>query len=243
MSFSLAAKAVGPVVNLRTIPAANAPLVASTHVADAIIDAIRERGCARLAIAGGSAMAPLAPLRERLGEAWKQVKLCWLDERCVDFDHPDSNRGSAYRTGALDKKHSCMFEMPGWLDSDTPKLACERIKSTLLSEFDNELDVLLLGMGGDGHIASLFPGHAATVSTGPDLVAYISDSPKPPARRITLTMRILSSAQSAILVALGESKQDALSRLVAGDSALPASRLSNLVILTDQNLLTDREIK
>ncbi len=237
MSFSLAARAVGLVVNLRTLPAIDAPLVASTHIADAIVNAIDARGSARLAIAGGSAMAPLASLRERLGDAWSQVKLCWVDERCVDFDHADSNRGSAYRTLGLDKKHPCMFEMPGWLDSDTPELACVRIKSTLLSEFDNGLDVLLLGMGGDGHIASLFPGHPAATSTSPDLVAYINDSPKPPAQRITLTMKILSSAQSAVLVALGESKHRALIRLVAGDEALPASRLSNLTILTDQHLL------
>jgi len=161
----------------------------------------------------------------------------------VDFANPESSRGSAYRMGALDTDHPCMLELPGWLDEENPEQACSRIRRALLSDFGGALDLVLLGLGADGHIASLFPGHPllhdtslTNTSDGSSLVAFIDDSPKPPLRRITLTMSILSSAPLAILVALGESKRDALARVILGDADLPASRISNLCILTDLDL-------
>lgn len=236
MSFSLVARALGHVAEFYTIPAEEIGRIASEHLAAAIESAIEKRGSARLAISGGSAIAPLALLRTKLGTMWQKVKLCWVDERCVDFAHPDSSRGSAYRLGALHSGDPCMFELPAWLDGDNPKSAIARIEAALTSEFEGGLDVSLLGLGPDGHIASLFPGHSLLTTNPCAPVAYIEDSPKPPPRRITLTMSFLQSADASILVASGISKRDALAKLVGGDSSLPASHLSNLTILTDQKL-------
>jgi 6-phosphogluconolactonase len=103
--------------------------------------------------------------------------------------------------------------------------------------FSNSLDVALLGMGPDGHVASLFP---CLPPPAAGWVAHVSNSPKPPADRITLTRAALATARHAILVAVGESKRDALRRLVSGDPRLPASGLAGLVIVTDLDLTETR---
>jgi 6-phosphogluconolactonase len=100
-------------------------------------------------------------------------------------------------------------------------------------EFEGALDVLLLGMGEDGHIASLFPSRSLPDS---GLVAHVSDSPKPPLDRITLTPAALATASRAVLSAFGESKREPLRRLLAGDQTLPAQALKGLVVVTDLDL-------
>ena len=81
-----------------------------------------------------------------------------------------------------------------------------------------------------GHVASLFPGRESSRN---GFVAFIPDSPKPPARRITLTRAALASAAHTLLLATGEPKRSALERLCAGDPALPATGLPGLVVVTD----------
>ena len=105
------------------------------------------------------------------------------------------------------------------------------------SGFSNALDVVLLGMGSDGHVASLFPCRPLLAE---GLVAHLSDSPKPPAERITLTRVALATARHVILVVAGESKRDALCRLIAGDPSLPASGLEGLVVVTDLEMAEAR---
>ena len=98
------------------------------------------------------------------------------------------------------------------------------------------LDLVFLGMGEDGHIASLFPGH--TWAAADALAAHVADSPKPPRDRITLTRGLLATATTAILLAVGEGKRAALERLVSGDTSLPAHGLPGLIVVTDLNLST-----
>jgi 6-phosphogluconolactonase len=197
----------------------------------AAVEAIqREQDAVRLAIPGGSALLPLRAARAALGLRWARVRLCWVDERCVPFAHADSNRGLAYRSGALDAAHPPEVELPLWQDGETQDAAVARVESGLDQDFDAQLDVLLLGMGADGHVASLFP-HVRPAATAN--AARVSDSPKPPARRITLTLRILRSARYSVLLATGEAKRPALERLARGDPALPACGLRGLVVVTD----------
>jgi 6-phosphogluconolactonase len=124
--------------------------------------------------------------------------------------------------------------VPLWLDRETPEGAVRRVTRTLTEEFGGHLDVTLLGMGDDGHVASLFPEHPALEATG--LVTLVDDSPKPPPERITLTLPLLGTANHAVLVATGAGKRGALSRLRDGDLSLPAARLPNLTVVTDQSL-------
>ena len=187
----------------------------------------------RLAIPGGSAVRALGAARARLAEAWSRVRLTWVDERCVPFASPESNRGSAYRAKLLDTARAPARELPLFLGGETGTEAVARVESALSTEFDGGLDVLLLGMGEDGHVASLFPGHETPTGAR---VAFVEDAPKPPPERITLTRRLLQTARASVLVASGEAKRSALERLLAGDPSLPAQGLPGLVVVTDLDL-------
>ena len=196
-------------------------------LAEAITRADSRRGSCRLAIPGGSALGAVAPARALLSPGvWSRVRLTWVDERCVDAAHPDSNRGAAIRAGALE---GAGLVLPLRLDAETPEGAVERVRAALGAELDGGLDVSLLGMGEDGHIASLFAGRKDDGAP----VRHVPDSPKPPPERLTLGRAFLGTAPTAILLATGEAKRGALERLLRGDPALPAHGLPGLVVVTD----------
>ncbi len=202
------------------------------RVVAAILASDAERGRTRFAIAGGSAAKALAAIVPELPpEVWKRVQLTWVDERCVPVDSPDSNRGEAYRKGWLSNDRAPGLTLPLWLDNDTPESAIRRVTQSLQDDFQSRLDVTLLGMGEDGHIASLFPGHPARFAKG--LVTIIDDSPKPPPRRITFTYEILRTSRAQFLLAMGEGKRTALQQVLSGDPLAPPNALPELTIITD----------
>jgi 6-phosphogluconolactonase len=190
----------------------------------------------RLAVSGGSAVAALALARKALGVHWGQVRLTWADERRVPFGDPASNRGEAYRLGCLDPLDPPALELPLYLDGETPVEACRRVEAGLDADFGGGLDLLLLGLGEDGHSASLFPGRPWPGAR----VHAVDASPKPPSGRMTLGLALLASAPAAVMLALGEAKAPALRRLLAGDPSLPASALGRLTVVTDLDLNTWR---
>lgn len=187
----------------------------------------------RLAIPGGSALAAVAMAGARLGELWGRLALTWVDERCVPLASPDSNRGEAIRRGLFSARVGPALVLPLFEDGDSPEAAVARASRRFDAELGAKLDVVVLGLGEDGHVASLFPGRAAS---GDARVAAVHDSPKSPRERITLTRTALATARQTFLVAAGEPKREALSRLLAGDPALPATGLPGLVVVTDLDL-------
>lgn len=192
-----------------------------------------ERGSARLAIPGGSALAALAGARAQVGSAWRRVLLTWVDERCVPFADAESNRGAAFRSGALDARDPPRDLLQLFEDGERGEEAAERVEAALDTRFGGALDVVLLGLGEDGHVGSLFPG---TRESAIARVAFVRSSPKPPSQRVTLTRRMLATARCTILVATGEPKRLALERLLAADPSLPATGLPSLHIVTDLDL-------
>jgi len=197
----------------------------------------------RLAIPGGSALAAVARAAAELGEVWRRVALTWVDERCVPVASPDSNRGEAIRQGLLPPESGCASApairisparvLPLFEDGESPEAALARVARRYAGELAGRLDVVVLGMGADGHVASLFP--ELPVSTN-GCVAFVPDAPKAPSRRITLTRSALATARHTLLVAVGEEKREALARLCAGDPRLAATGLPGLVVVTDLEL-------
>lgn len=205
---------------------------AAARVVAAVHGALLERGFARIAVPGGSASAVLGAARQRLTpDEWSKVRLTWIDERCVNESDDRSNRGAAYRAGFLSSDAPPGIELPLWLDGETPEKAATRVRDGLERHFGNRFDVVVYGLGEDGHIASLFPNHRALSTKG--RVAFVSDSPKPPAERMTLTFDVLRTAGRALLVVSGEAKRKALEQTLAGDPYMPANVLPEVMVVTD----------
>lgn len=172
---------------------------------------LRER--ASFAVSGGGTPVPIYRALARRGEVdWARVDLYFADERCVPRDHDDSNFKLVLENfldevvGALPTVHRMEGEDP---DAD----AAARRYAVLLPPV---LDVVLLGMGPDGHTASLFPNQPL-VEEPLRTVASLDDSPKPPPRRLTLTPPALAAARDVLVVAKGADKARALRQVLEGD--------------------------
>ena len=225
--------------------ARNSTLIVDTHpfgrageiLAAALATVLAEKERVRLAIPGGSALEAVCDARLRLARAWNRVGLTWVDERCVPLADDASNRGAAARRGLLtpgDRREQAPGPaqvLPLYEDGETPEAALSRVRRAWQTDFQEGLDVVLLGMGADGHVASLFPSLHSMPTDG--WVSHVADSPKPPSDRITLTRRALATARHVVLAAAGEEKRDAVRRLLSGDPELPAQGLDGLVIVTD----------
>lgn len=183
---------------------------------------VETRGTCSLMLTGGRAAA-------RLYRAWagharftslRGLSVYWGDERCVPEDHPDSN----YRMA-----RDVLFpggSRPGW---SVVRMEAERADlDRAVEEYERALpeavDLMLLGVGEDGHIASLFPGSSALQETRRRVVAV--ETPKPPHRRMTVTPPVIASAAQRLVLAPGRAKAEVLRRAREDPSAhlsLPAT--------------------
>ena len=172
----------------------------------------------RFALAGGS--TPLACYRllaQRRDLPWGRVSVFFSDERCVPPDHADSNYGAA--VGAL-----LRYVDPGAVHRIAGELGAEAAAALYAPDVAAApLDLVLLGIGPDGHTASLFPGNAALRADG--YVAAVHDAPKPPPDRVTLTLRTLREAKRVVVLASGGEKAGAVGRARAGE--VPAGLIAH----------------
>lgn len=170
---------------------------------------------ARVVLTGGTAGIALL---ERLADEpidWTRVEVFFGDERNVPVDHPDSNEGQA-RAALLSKVGIPESNIHGYgLDGGPMGRAVEAYRR-LVGE--GGFDLHLLGMGGEGHINSLFP-HTAAVREKDELVVAVTDSPKPPAERATLTIPAVQSADRVWLLVSGAEKAEAAGHAGDGPAA------------------------
>jgi 6-phosphogluconolactonase len=200
-------------VSVRTFPDAAAlaeALVVATEQAAA--RAIAARGRFVCALTGGSAPRLLYPALSKARLDWSKVHFFYGDERCVPATDPESNHGQAL--AVLGATGAVFHPIDGTLAPAAAALAYEQ---ALLP-----LDVVHLGMGPDGHVCSLFPGHRL-LGESQRLVSWLDDSPKPPPERVTLTLPALHSAGALWFLVLGEAKAGAVKAAQPG--AVPASLL------------------
>jgi len=191
--------------------------------------AITEHGRFRIVLAGGS--TPRATY-ERLAasdQQWKRWSLYYGDERCLPADDPERNSQMVIASGLAERagKH---YPIPTELGA---KAAASRYRERLRST--PRFDMVLLGIGEDGHTASLFPGHV-----WPDKKVFaVSDAPKPPPQRVTLGVKALQDCTSMLVMVTGESKIFAVQQWRSGVD-LPVARVSDIdqaVILVERNCL------
>lgn len=208
-------------------------------------EVIARRGKCIVAVSGGSVAPAFFPALAALPVDWGRMEFFWVDERAVPPDHPESNYALASRLWLAPARVPAerIHRMPGELpDLDqAARRAADELKS--IAGDPPHLDLAILGVGPDGHIASIFATdddeHVRRASPALETrsVIPIYDSPKPPARRLTLTMSVLASAGLVVVAALGESKSDVMhAALHESGTATPVAELlrrapSSLVLL------------
>jgi 6-phosphogluconolactonase len=199
----------------------------TTAFADAVVEAFKARPGPRFALVlsgGPTARACYEVLAETDGIEWSAVHVYVGDERIVPPDDPDANQ-RLIRESLLDRIDPVGSFQP--MPTELPVEQCVAEYQHVLSELVTGpgIDLIHLGMGPDGHTASLFPG-ASTLDAPPgELVAATEDpngvNPHP---RLTLTLSAINSARLAVVTVAGASKADAVARLVRGDD-IPAARV------------------
>lgn len=194
---------------------------ATEYVIAAASAAIQERGCFRLVLAGGTTPGLVYEMLASTSTDFSQWQLFLGDERCLDAD--DAERNSVMiRRSLLD--HSPIQDdqvhwIPAERGNEQAALDYERVIQTLLP-----FDMVLLGMGEDGHTASLFPGQ---VHAAGRLVVPVYESPKPPANRVSLSFEALSQSRAMLVLVTGDSKRAAVQAWKQA-ADLPVAQLSSM---------------
>jgi 6-phosphogluconolactonase len=200
-------------------------------IAERIARGREERGRFDLALPGGRSPVGLLhalAATDRLGtDDWARVHLWFADERAVPPDDPASNLRlvlEALAEGAVPSRAAPRPEVhPMRGDAPDLEVAAREYDASL----PPALDLVVLGIGEDGHVASLFPG-SRLLGERVRRVAVVLDSPKPPPRRLTLTPRALDEAREVVVLGIGAEKAAAVARALEGDvtpATLPARLL------------------
>jgi len=201
-------------------------------------DAVERKGRFAVAISGGSLPKMLSGLIGNPAVKWDKWHVFYADERVVHLDHPDSNHNlcmtELFSKVPIPAANIHAIDVPESSDPDTLDLddLSDAYEKKLIAEFAQKdsarfpvFDLILLGIGPDGHTCSLFPGHEL-LSEEDRWVAFIEDSPKPPPRRLTLTYPVVNHAARVAFVATGQGKVDILSTVLdKPEEGLPASRV------------------
>ncbi|RME59620.1 MAG: 6-phosphogluconolactonase [Caldilineae bacterium] len=198
--------------------------VACELVTAAAILSVARRGAFRIALAGGSTPRPLyARLAQDPDIHWRDWHIFWSDERCVPPDHPDSNYRMA-KEALLDRLSTppgLVLRMPGELPPEDAARAYEATVRELVPANPRSgagplprFDMILLGMGDDGHTASLFP-HTPALHEQERLVTanYV---PKLESHRLTFTYPLLNAARRVLVLVQGANKAQALHEALSG---------------------------
>lgn len=215
------------------------PGAVATAAADRFVEsataALDENGVFRVALSGGGTPKAVYPLLLEPGRRdaidWSRVEFFWGDERAVPPDHPESNFGVAYQmliaqlpSVRPERIHRMPAEAP---DLDAAALSYETELRLAFGTRGDELpafDLVWLGMGPDGHTASLFPGSTALDEAERWVVG--NWAPEPQAWRMTLTFPVINAARRVLFVVEGANKADAVRAIRAGDSGLPSERVA-----------------
>jgi 6-phosphogluconolactonase len=183
---------------------------ACQQILDTAKSAISNRGKFKLVLAGGTTPEKVYQLLAASNADWANWYIYYGDERCLPADHPDRNSALASRAlldnVAIPESH--IFTIPAEIG---PELAADRYKVAVAKA--GTFDMVLLGMGEDGHTASLFPGHQHPEN---ELTHAVYNSPKPPSERVSISAKALSNSHEVIFLITGANKQEIVKQWRSG---------------------------
>ncbi len=189
------------------------------RIAALIAQAIAARGVCRIALAGGNTPRSCYGQLSALPVEWPRVQIYFGDERCLPVGDAERNDEMA-RLSLLQR-----VEIPAAnVHAVAAELGAVRAAADYTARLQAELplDIVLLGMGEDGHTASLFPGNPALLNNG--VAVAVFDAPKPPPERVSLSLATLDAARHKLFLVAGAGKRNALARIAQG-APLPAARI------------------
>jgi len=209
-----------------TVPVSKRELLVTSDIADAATGLFLRQRPRTLVLAGGRTPRELYLRLAAQKYDWDCVDVFFGDERCVAPDHPDSNFRMASEA-LLSKVPARVHRMRG---EDCNATAYEEELRAVFGAGLPAFDLAFLGMGANGHTASLFPGDPALEETQ-RLVVRVA---RPDHPRLTLTLPVLSASRLAVFLVSGEDKREALRRVLAEED-LPAARVAarRVVIIAD----------
>lgn len=191
--------------------------------------ALSARGRCVIAVPGGSVAETFFPALVEADVSWTSVDVIWCDERVVPADDTASNAAVASR---LWLRHLRPENAPSVHRMPVDTFPSERGAELYEGELDRVLgrsggaiDLALVGMGPDGHVASLFPRHAAFTTQDERRVRAVHAAPKPPPDRLTLTLSALAQSRTVVLAAFGTEKASIVRDVLDGESTAPAAVL------------------
>ena len=213
------------------ISAAKLPELAAREIGHTLVEAVRDRGKASLCLAGGTTpRAVYEALAKGDALPWGAISVYFGDERCVAPEQSDSNYCMARE--ALFDRVPLLAEHIHRMHGENPDR--ERAALDYEARLPEAFDVLVLGIGEDGHTASLFPNSPALDEKERRVLPVIG--PKPPPERLTLTAPVLAAARFVLVLAVGAGKAAAVARALEGAPdvrACPAQLVRDAVWLTD----------
>ena len=196
---------------------------AADFIADACRDGVAERGSVSIALSGGRTPSDMTAMLAEEDIPWDDIEVFQVDERIAPRDDPDRNLTLIERMLPLARIHAMPVE-----DADVVAAAA-RYGASL----PERLDIVHLGVGTDGHTASLVPGCAALDIRDRDVAISIEYHGR---RRMTLTYPAIDRARQVVWLVVGEDKREALHQLLNGDPSIPASHVQApaQTVFTDQ---------
>jgi 6-phosphogluconolactonase len=226
---------------IREDDAAGVARAAASLFDGCVADALAARGRAHVALAGGT--TPERTYALVSPPSWRGVVLWFGDERCVGPEDPESNYRMVAQTLLPRAAGAAIHRIEGELGAEPAAAAYEGLLRRL-APHDRDgvpaLDLVLLGIGEDGHTASLFPRSPLLEARGSAVVA-VHDAPKPPPDRVSLSLEALRAARACVLLATGAGKAAALAGALGSPSAdVPSSLLARerLTIVADAAALS-----
>ena len=207
----------------------------TTQVIEVIETGLRINGVFHLALTGGTLGSELTRALvadwNAHPEMYQGLHIWWSDERFVDRSCAEQNSSPALNSVTNKNVKTHMLRA-----SDEVENIDVAVKDYLEQLGEDFMDLTILGLGPDGHIASLFPG-AAHIDRLEKVIA-ITDSPKPPSVRATFTLSMINTSTLVWIIAAGASKADAVTKIIEGDLSIPASYVraadhTRLIVDTD----------